>query len=241
MVDATPVTIAYGDGIGPEIMAATLRLLRMNYANIAIESMEMGERLYDRGVTKGIYDQDIEALQRSRVLLLAPVIVPEGNIHPRETLHTRYGFARTAVPQTPFAEYALAAAHYTSPPPPAGEAGWGCADTLPQPLPLVGGELQGSPPASGRGDFSLFESTQSPMPDLAGQDQADPSPLIHAGVLMLLHLQDPAGAQRIHNAWLRTVEEGIRSESIGTQAFADAVAERLGALPQTVAPVRYTG
>ena len=55
--------------------------------------------------------------------------------------------------------------------------------------------------------------------------------------------------ESIHNAWLRTIEDGVHTADIytegvsaarvGTQEFAAAVIERLGQEPRTLTPVRY--
>src|ERR1700677_2952351 len=49
-----PITVAHGDGIGPEIMAATLQILDASGAALAIETIEIGEKVYLRGNTSGI-------------------------------------------------------------------------------------------------------------------------------------------------------------------------------------------
>ncbi len=46
MANPTPITVARGDGIGPEIMAATLRILQASGAQLAIEEIEIGEKVY---------------------------------------------------------------------------------------------------------------------------------------------------------------------------------------------------
>jgi len=66
---------------------------------------------------------------------------------------------------------------------------------------------------------------------------------------MLVHVGQPQVAERIHNAWLRTIEEGIHTpdiyqdgvsqECVGTQAFTNAVIKRLGQQPQVLSPVTY--
>jgi len=50
----TPITVAHGDGIGPEIMAATLQILEAAGAALEIETIEIGEKVYLRGNTAGI-------------------------------------------------------------------------------------------------------------------------------------------------------------------------------------------
>jgi isocitrate/isopropylmalate dehydrogenase len=49
MSTATPVTVAHGDGIGPEIMAASLHIIQEAGSRIAIETIEIGEKAYLRG------------------------------------------------------------------------------------------------------------------------------------------------------------------------------------------------
>ena len=44
-----PITVAHGDGIGPEIMAATLHILKEAGAQLDIETIEIGEKVYLRG------------------------------------------------------------------------------------------------------------------------------------------------------------------------------------------------
>ena len=40
----TPITVAHGDGIGPEIAGATLRILEAAGAQIKSEVIEVGEK-----------------------------------------------------------------------------------------------------------------------------------------------------------------------------------------------------
>lgn len=74
----TPITIAYGDGIGPEIMQATLRILAAADAQIAPEVIEVGEKVYLQGNTTGIPDSAWESLKRTKVLLKSPITTPQG-------------------------------------------------------------------------------------------------------------------------------------------------------------------
>jgi len=69
----TPVTVARGDGIGPEIMDATLRVLAESGARLALEQIDIGERVYQRGQLAGIEPQAWESLRRTRVFLKAPI------------------------------------------------------------------------------------------------------------------------------------------------------------------------
>lgn len=87
-----PVTVARGDGIGPEIMDATLRVLKAANARIAIEEVEIGEAVYKRGNPGGIEPAALESLRRTGVFLKAPITTPQGggvkslNVTVRKTL-----------------------------------------------------------------------------------------------------------------------------------------------------------
>ncbi|MGH9507784.1 MAG: isocitrate/isopropylmalate family dehydrogenase, partial [Terriglobales bacterium] len=78
MPHPTPITIAHGDGIGPEIMDATLRVLTAAGAQLQIETIEIGQRVYERGVKGGIEDAAWASLRRTKVFLKAPVTTPQG-------------------------------------------------------------------------------------------------------------------------------------------------------------------
>ncbi|PTA46614.1 NADP-dependent isocitrate dehydrogenase [Micromonospora sp. RP3T] len=72
------MTVARGDGIGPEIMAATLRVLDAAGARLAVEEIQIGEAVYDRGHTAGIDAHAWESLRRTKVFLKAPITTPQG-------------------------------------------------------------------------------------------------------------------------------------------------------------------
>lgn len=74
----TPITVAYGDGIGPEIMTATLKILEAANAKIDVEVIEVGEKVYLQGNTTGIPDSAWESLKRTKVLLKSPITTPQG-------------------------------------------------------------------------------------------------------------------------------------------------------------------
>src|ERR1700733_15814298 len=74
----TPITVAYGDGIGPEIMEATLLVLKEAGADIQVETIEVGERIYNMGASSGILPSAWESLRRNKVLLKAPITTPQG-------------------------------------------------------------------------------------------------------------------------------------------------------------------
>jgi isocitrate dehydrogenase len=107
MANDTPITVARGDGIGPEIMDATLTILRESGARIAIEEIEIGEKVYLRGNTAGIEPSAWDSLRRTKVFLKAPITTPQGggfkslNVTTRKTLGL-YANVRPCVSYYPF-------------------------------------------------------------------------------------------------------------------------------------------
>ena len=87
-----PITVATGDGIGPEIMTQTLRMLEAAGAALAPEFIEVGEQVYRAGHASGIGPEAWDSLRRTRVLLKAPITTPLGggykslNVTLRKTL-----------------------------------------------------------------------------------------------------------------------------------------------------------
>ena len=87
-----PVAVAYGDGIGPAIMEATLRILDSANVPISPERVEIGEKVYLSGVPTGIEPGAWDVLRRTGVFLKAPITTPQGggytslNVTTRKTL-----------------------------------------------------------------------------------------------------------------------------------------------------------
>lgn len=75
---AVKVAVAYGDGIGPEIMKATLRVLKEAGANIEPETIQVGEKVYLSGNTAGIGDEAWDIIEKSKIILKAPITTPQG-------------------------------------------------------------------------------------------------------------------------------------------------------------------
>jgi isocitrate dehydrogenase len=73
-----PVTLARGDGIGPEIMEATLRILEAAGAPLRYEEITIGEKLYEQGHTSGIPPGAWDTIRRNPVFLKAPITTPLG-------------------------------------------------------------------------------------------------------------------------------------------------------------------
>jgi isocitrate dehydrogenase len=96
---------------------------------------------------------------------------------------------------------------------------------------------------------AMFEAIHGSAPRRAGQNLANPSGLLLGSVLMLVHIDQSDVAERVHNAWLRTIEDGIHTydvftedvskEKVGTKEFAAAVIARLGQKPNRLKAVEY--
>jgi len=103
----TAVTVAHGDGIGPEIMAATLRILHAAGARLDLETIEIGEKVYARGQSAGIEPSAWESLRRTGVFLKAPITTPQGggvkslNVTVRKALGL-FANVRPAIAYAPF-------------------------------------------------------------------------------------------------------------------------------------------
>ncbi len=92
MSQNVPITVAYGDGIGPEIMAATLDIIKAAGARIDIEPIEVGEQVYLRGISAGIEPSAWESLRRTHVFLKAPITTPQGGGYKSSECHRPHGF-----------------------------------------------------------------------------------------------------------------------------------------------------
>jgi isocitrate dehydrogenase len=353
VADGVPITVAYGDGIGPEIMSAVLPILQEAGARLAPEVVEIGEQVYLRRVTSGIDEKAWESIRRTRVFLKAPITTPQGGGHKSLNVTVRvalglFANVRPAVAYHPFVRtrhpgmnlvvvreneedlYAGIEHRQTADVTqslklisrPASEriiryafdyavrhnrakvtcftkdnimklsdglfhrvfdqvAGgypqieaehWivdiGAAKLADSPenfdvlvlpnlygdiLSDVAAQIAGSVGMAGAANIgehgAMFEAIHGSAPRRAGQDLANPSGLLHGAIMMLVHVRQPDIATLVHNAWLRTIEEGIHTydvhqegrskRKVGTAEFGRAVAARLGRQPERLAPVSY--
>ncbi len=105
----TPITVAEGDGIGPEIMGATLQILQESGAQLDIHKIEIGEKVYLRGEPTGIDPSTWDLLRHTAAFLKAPITTPQGggfkslNVTVRTTLGL-YANVRPCVAYSPFVE-----------------------------------------------------------------------------------------------------------------------------------------
>jgi isocitrate dehydrogenase len=353
MTEKRKITVAYGDGIGPEIMEATLEILYAAGARIEPEVIEIGEKVYQAGVFSGIRPEAWTSLRRTRVFLKSPVTTPQGggfkslNVTTRKALGL-FANVRPVTTLNPFVdskhtmdlvivreneedlyagiehqqtqdtvqclkliskqgsekiiryafEYARAykrrkvtcfskdnimkltdglfhkifdqiGAEYPEIEKDHRIIDIGSALLADTPekfdvivtLNLYGdiisdiaAQVAGSVGLCGSANVgdqcAMFEAIHGSAPDIAGKGIANPSGLIHGALMMLVHINQPEVAEKIHNAWLKTLEDGIHTGDIykegisktkaGTSEFARAVIERLGQKPSILKPVEYS-
>jgi isocitrate dehydrogenase len=349
----TTIAIAMGDGIGPEIMRATLAILEKADVPLNFEEIKIGEAVYNQGISAGIEDAAWDILRQHKVFLKAPITTPSGkgykslnvtarkmlglyaNIRPcisyapyLKSLHDkmdvvivreneedtyagieyrisdevmqclklisrpgcekiiRYAFeyARThkrkkvtcmskdnimkmtdGLFHSVFDEIAkeypdiennhmiidIGAARLAARPNDfdviVTENLYG--DIISDIAAEVSGSIGIAPSSNIGPDVAMFEAVHGSAPDIAGKNIANPSGLLLASVLMLNHLGLYEHAEKIHNAWLKTIEdglhtgdiykEGLSKEKLSTSEFTLAVIERLGAKPSLMTPVSY--
>lgn len=354
MAFSTAITVAHGDGIGPEIMDATLKIIQESGAKLDIETIEIGEKQYLKGNLAGIEPSAFESLRRTKVFLKAPITTPQGGGFKSLNVTTRKAFGlyaniRPCLSYDPFVrtkhpkmdvvivreneedvyggiehrqtidvmqclklisrpgtekicryafEYARAynrkkvtcfskdnimkltdglfhkvfdeiAAEY----PEIENEHWivdiGAAkladtpevfDVIVMPnlygdiLSDVAAQIAGSVGLAGSANIgdacAMFEAIHGSAPRRAGQNLANPSGLFLGAVQMLVHIGQASVAELAHNAWLKTIEdgvhtydifkEGISKEKVGTKEFAQAVLSRIGQKPQILKEVDYS-
>lgn len=348
------ITVAFGDGIGPEIMAATLNIMEAAGANVGLDIIEIGEKVYNRGLNAGIEDSSWQKLIDNQIFLKAPITTPQGggfkslNVTVRKTLGL-YANVRPCRSHSPFIktkhpkmdlviireneedlyagiehrqtdevyqclkiisrpgcekiiryafEYAKRAGRkkvtcFTKDNimkmtdglfhkvfdeigkeyPQIEKEHWivdiGAAkmadtpevfDVIVMPnlygdiLSDVSAQIAGSVGLAGSSNIgencAMFEAIHGSAPRRAGQNLANPSGLILAAVQMLVHMGQAKVAEKIHNAWLKTIEDGIHTYDmhqtgisklkVGTKEFAQAVMQRLGDKPATLDAAEYS-
>jgi len=98
-------------------------------------------------------------------------------------------------------------------------------------------------------ECSMFEAIHGSAPRRAGQNLANPSGLLQGAIMMLNHIGQTDIAEKVQNAWLKTLEdgthtydifkEGVSKQKVGTKEFAQAVIANLGNKPAILKPVSY--
>lgn len=72
------ITVAKGDGIGPEIMDAVLSILTAAKAPLHYEFVQIGESVFEKGFTAGISSEAWDTIRKNQILLKAPITTPQG-------------------------------------------------------------------------------------------------------------------------------------------------------------------
>jgi isocitrate dehydrogenase len=98
-------------------------------------------------------------------------------------------------------------------------------------------------------ECAMFEAIHGSAPRRAGQNMANPSGLLQGAIMMLNHIGQTKIAEKIQNAWIKTIEDGIHTydvykegfsqEKVGTKEFAQAVIGNLGQNPKLLKSVTY--
>ncbi|MGI4776039.1 MAG: NADP-dependent isocitrate dehydrogenase [Janthinobacterium lividum] len=348
------ISVAYGDGIGPEIMEATLHILKEAEASIRIEVIEVGEKLYKKNYTSGIASDTWDSLSRTKLLFKSPITTPQGGgykslnvtlrkalglyanirpsisyypfvdtIHPKQNVviireneedlyagieyrqtHNMYESLKliSRVGSEKIVRYAFDYAvknnrkkvtcfskdnimkfsdgifhkvfdlvakeypkieneHYIL------DIGTAKLATRPENFEVIvtsnlygdiisdiTAEISGSVGLAGSAnigqDYAMFEAVHGSAPDIAGKNLANPSGLINAAIMMLIHIGQGKIASLVENAWKKTIEDGIHtadiyndkisSKKVGTKEFAGEVAQRLGQVPKKLIAAEYS-
>src|SRR5947209_6399347 len=270
MTKPVPITVAHGDGIDPEIMEATLTILKEAGPALEIETIEIGEKVYLRGNTAGIDPSAWESLRRTKVFLKAPITTPQGggfkslNVTARKRLGL-YANVRPCVSYHPFVETKhpnmdVVIVRENEEDLYAGIEHRQTADVT-QCLKLI------SRPGSERIVRYAFEYARRNGRKKVTCFTKDNIMKITDGLFhrvfdeiaaeypdiekehWIVHIGQPDVAARVHNAWLRTLEDGVHTydifqegvsrEKVGTREFAGAVVARLGQQPQTLRAANY--
>ncbi|MFZ3080768.1 MAG: NADP-dependent isocitrate dehydrogenase [Bellilinea sp.] len=353
MMEKQRITVAAGDGIGPELLRAVLHVFEGANVPLDYDVVEVGEQVYLKGITTGISADAWDVIRRNKVMLKAPITTPLGggyksinvtlrkalglfaNVRPvkaytpyvpsnfpkldmvivRENEEDLYGgieyqqtremtqalklisrpgsesiiryafeyaraYGRKTVTcmtknnimkitdglferifQSVAKEYPdIAADHMII------DIGTARVAAKPDTLDVVvtpnlygdimsdvAAQVSGSVGLGGSANVgrtsAMFEAIHGSAPKWAGKDASNPSGFLQAAVMMLVHLGLADYGEKIHNAWLRTLEdgyhtrdiyrEGVSVQKVGTLGFADAIIARLGQLPQQLAPVTF--
>jgi isocitrate dehydrogenase len=98
-------------------------------------------------------------------------------------------------------------------------------------------------------ECSMFEAIHGSAPTIANQNIANPSGNLQGAIMMLNHIGQTEVAEKVQNAWLKTLEDGIHTadiykegvskKQVGTKEFAEAVVANLGNKPNLFKEVSY--
>ena len=72
------ITVAYGDGIGPEIMESALLVLQEAKANLSFNFIEVGKKVYEQGYNSGLTTDSWQKIKETGIIFKAPITTPQG-------------------------------------------------------------------------------------------------------------------------------------------------------------------
>jgi isocitrate dehydrogenase len=103
------ITIAKGDGIGPEIMDAVLKIFEAAKVPLIYDEIKIGESLYLNGNSSGIDDTAWETIRKNKIYLKAPITTPQGSGYKSLNVTTRkalglFANIRPCVSYAPYVE-----------------------------------------------------------------------------------------------------------------------------------------
>ncbi|HUQ20270.1 MAG TPA: NADP-dependent isocitrate dehydrogenase [Gemmatimonadaceae bacterium] len=86
------ITVIPGDGIGPEVIAAALKVIAATGVDIEPEMAEAGATVFTKGVDSGVPDETIRSIENNKVVLKGPLETPigHGNKSANVTLRTLF-------------------------------------------------------------------------------------------------------------------------------------------------------
>jgi isocitrate dehydrogenase len=88
------IAVAKGDGIGPEIMDAVLKIFKANKVNLEYEVVDMGKWVFDKGYSNGMTPESQKVIEELGILFKGPMETPKGkgvksvNVTARKTWNT---------------------------------------------------------------------------------------------------------------------------------------------------------
>ena len=78
MTNPRPVTLIPGDGVGPELIRSTVRIIEAAGVKLAWEELPAGESVFRMGDTSGVPRETRDSIERTGVVLKGPLTTPVG-------------------------------------------------------------------------------------------------------------------------------------------------------------------
>jgi Isocitrate/isopropylmalate dehydrogenase len=91
---AKKIAVAKGDGIGPEIMSAVLKIFEASQVPLEYEMVDMGKWVFDKGFSNGMTPEAKQTIEQYGILFKGPMETPKGkgvksvNVTARKTWNT---------------------------------------------------------------------------------------------------------------------------------------------------------